>query len=164
MPHDMPNGWEPDPQKTGNWRSMFEQDRGGKPAGAKPSAAQSEMPREQSPDDDELALDPAVYKPWILQRGRSRPVMMLDFRRYEPRSGLWSGWAMAYPHLIGMEYTGDTLLSLDFGKCQVTLKGKGLDDLVRHIQQGSVTAIQEYAQIVWPKKPDAMYISVINKI
>ena len=47
-----------------------------------------------------LALDAPEYKPWVLQRGRGRPAMMLHLRRFEPKSGLWCGWQIAYPHLV----------------------------------------------------------------
>lgn len=164
MPHDTPNGWEPDPQKVGNWRSMFEADRGGKAPGAPAPTTRREIPREQAPDDDASELDPSIYRPWILQRGRSHPAMMLEFRRYEPRSGLWTGWAIAYPLLVGLEYTGDKMLSLDFGTRQIIIQGTGLDELARHIQLGAVVAIQEHAAAVWPIFSEGACITGIRRI
>ena len=163
--HD-PNGWEPDPKKTGNWRAMFEQSRhGGQSPGALPSmVAPAAVPTDAPFDDAALAPDPSIYRPWILQRGGSRPSMMLDFRRYEPRSGLWSGWAIAYPHLVGLEYTGDQMLSLDFSKSQIMIMGTGLDELVRHLQNGSVVSLQEYSHSVWPMHGDGSLIRSIAKL
>lgn len=114
---------------TGNWRDLFEER--GRPAGG--SAA---PPPRVEPDDVELAPDLSVYRPWTLQRGSSRPALMLELRRYEPRSGLWSGWQLAYPTLVAAEYTGDRLLSLDFGTRQFVIEGRGLDELARHLQIG----------------------------
>ncbi|MES1985886.1 MAG: hypothetical protein V4461_13125 [Pseudomonadota bacterium] len=162
---DKPAGWEPDPRAMGNWRAMFDTKRqSGAPHDAPPIPTQADVPSETPPDDEALVLDLSVYRPWIVQRGRSRPALMLDFRRYEPRSGLWSGWAIAYPYLVGMEYTGDTLLSLDFGARQIVIEGKGLDELVRYIQQGSVTAVQEYAPRLWPEQPSRPTIISIRDL
>jgi hypothetical protein len=97
-----------------------------------------------------LALDAPQYKPWVLQRGRGRPAMMLHLRRYEPKSGLWMGWQLAYPHLVATEYVGDTMLSLDFGTRQFVIEGTGLHELNRHLQNGSVMMVQEFAHEAWP--------------
>lgn len=163
--HDQ-TGWEPDPQKMGNWRAMFEQPRhGAQPSGASAStAAPAGMPIDAPLDDPALAPDLSVYRPWILQRGGSRPCLMLDFRRYEPRSGLWSGWAIAYPYLVGMEYTGDRMLSFDFGKTQVMVVGNGLGELVRHIQQGNVIAVHEYAESLWPAPSGGPVVAAIQQV
>ncbi len=138
--------WEPDPQRVGkNWTAMFETPAREQPVPTNPAPAAAE-----TYDDAELAApDRAEYRPWTLQRGRSRPAMLLDFRRFEPKSGQWSGTSIPYPHLAGMEYTGDTLVSLDFGARQVVIEGRGLDELTRHLQQGTVVAIQEYAASFW---------------
>ena len=96
-----------------------------------------------------LALDAPEYKPWALQRGRSRPALMLHMRRHEPKSGLWIGWQLAYPHLIAVEYVGDRMLSLDFGTRQFVIEGRGLDELARHLQTGSVLMVQEFAASKW---------------
>jgi hypothetical protein len=96
-----------------------------------------------------LALDAPEYKPWVLQRGRGRPAMMLHLRRFEPKSGLWCGWQIAYPHLVAVEYTGDRMLSLDFGARQFVIEGNGLHELARHLQSGSVLMVQEFTKGVW---------------
>lgn len=75
-----------------DWRSMFEPQR--------PQRPPMEPEQELGPVEDELSINPTAYRPWILQRVKSRPAALLHLRRYEPRSGLWSGWAMSYPHLI----------------------------------------------------------------
>jgi hypothetical protein len=150
----------------GLWQDMFDPTRrNGVPPGAPPpTMARPETRREEPLDDDAMALDLSVYKPWVLQRGRSRPAMMLDFRTYEPRSGMWSGWAVAYPHLVTLEYVGDRLVSLDFGGRLLVLEGTGLDELVRHIQQGSVVAIQQYTPDLWSSKPTGPSVMSIRQI
>jgi hypothetical protein len=111
-----------------------------------------------------LARDTAEYTPWVLQRGRARPAMMLHLRRFEPKSGLWIGWEIAYPHLIAVEYTGDKMLSLDFGTRQFMLQGHGLDELVARLQQGTVLMVQEYCDNVWPQRPAGGLITSIAKL
>ena len=106
----------------------------------------------------------SVYRPWVLQRGQGRPAMMLDLRRYEPKSGFWSGWAIAYPQLAAVEYVGDKMLSLDFGLRKFVLEGDGLRELTERLQQGAVLAIQEYARDVWPRRPDGPFISTIRRV
>lgn len=162
MPPDTTNGWEPDPRKMGNWRSMFEQDRGGKPAGASPP--HGEPPHKQPLDDDDGAmLDPSIYRPWILQRG-GHPAMLLHLRRYEARSGLWMGWQLAYHTLIAAEYVGERMLSLDFGSRQFMIEGHGLDELARHLQRGSVLALQEYAASIWPAGQAGPAVTAIKRL
>ena len=111
-----------------------------------------------------LARDTTEYAPWVLQRGRARPAMMLHLRRFEPKSGLWNGWQLSYPHLIATEYTGDKMLSLDFGTRQFMLQGLGLDELAARLQQNSVLMIQEYSDKVWPTRPAGGFISSIAKV
>lgn len=130
-----------------------------------------EMPREPLSPDDEideaalaLALDAQEYRPWVLQRGRGRPAMMLHLRRYESKSGLWMGWQLAYPHLIAAEYVGDRMLSLDFGSRQFVIEGTGLDDLVRHLQLGSVLMVQEFAPAVWPFAGRELEVTAIRSV
>jgi hypothetical protein len=116
-------------------------------------------------DDANLAsLNGAEYKPWVLQRGHGRPVMMLHLRRYEPKSGLWCGWQIAYPHLIVAEYTGDKMLSLDFGTRQFMLQGHGLEELSRHLQNGTVLMVQEYCDRIWTNQPAGGVITSIVKL
>lgn len=111
-----------------------------------------------------LALDPTEYRPWILQRGRTRPAMMLHLRRYDPRSRLWQGWQVSYPHLIAVEYTGDTMLSLDFGSRQFVIEGRGLTELSRHLQSGSVMTVTEYTPNIWTVPPVGGVISALRLI
>ena len=115
-------------------------------------------------DDGAPALDLSVYKPWVLQRGRGRPAMLLELRRYEPKSGLWIGWQIAYPHLIAVEYIGDKMLSLDFGTRQFMLEGRGLDQLARHLQQGTVLSVVEYSDRVWGEQPEGGIVQRIVKL
>ena len=115
-------------------------------------------------DEGVPAPDLQVYHPWILQRGRSRPAMFLDLRRFDPKSGLLIGFQMSYPMLMSMEYTGDRLLSLDFGTKQFTIEGVGMIELARHLQQGIVLAVQEYSATVWKAKPSANVVTRIVKM
>ncbi|MFZ5746908.1 MAG: hypothetical protein ACOY45_04535 [Pseudomonadota bacterium] len=144
-----------------HWRDMFEQPRGASPAsGVSPAP----LPPRDDLDDIELASDPSIYRPWILQRGRTRPAMMLHLRRFEIRSGLWTGWAMPYPNLVALEYVGDRMLSLDFGLRQFVIQGAGLDQLVGPLQQGTVLAMHEHAPAVWGQAPAGPYISSIRRV
>lgn len=145
----------------GKWSERFEQ---GRPAIASappisPAAIGSDE-REEEP----LALDLSVYRPWAIQRGRTRPAMLIDLRRYDAKSGMWMGWQLACHHLIAVEYVGDRMLSLDFGTRQFMIEGRGLDELARHLQQGTVLAIQEYAEKVWPAKPAEGAVTRIVKM
>ena len=115
-------------------------------------------------EDEALALDLTEYRPWVLQRGRGRPAMMLDLRRYEPKSGFWTGWAIAYPQLAAVEYVGDKMLSLDFGVRKFVLEGDGLRELTQRLQDGTVVAIQEYCKAVWERRPDGPFISSIRRV
>ena len=126
------NSWEP--QGLGkNWTAMFEQQsRDGKPPGG---SFQTSPPQDDAPEEDTSALDLTDYKPWIIQRVRSRPALMLELRRYEPRSGLWQGWAMPYHGLYAVEYIGERMLSLDFGARPGTRAGKWRDHLFRNISR-----------------------------
>ena len=151
--------WQPDPRKLGNWTSMFEPQ-----AREAPSPPQSPPPVEP-PDEAELAgVDLSAYKPCQLQRGRSRPALMLGLRRFDAKSGLWHSWSMAYPSLYAIDVIGDRMVSLDFGTRQFVLEGRGLDELARHIQSGTVLAIEEYSPHIWPQPTDGVVISKIEKI
>lgn len=139
-----------------DWRSKFEP----RPQGA---SSVPPMPARELAEDEALALDLTEYRPWVLQRGRGRPAMMLDLRRYEPKSGFWTGWAIAYPQLAAVEYVGDRMLSLDFGLRKFVLEGDGLRELTERLQQGAVLAIQEYSQEVWAHRPDGPFVSAIRR-
>lgn len=169
-----------DQQNPKSWQQMFEPKRpaqgrplGGYDDGFDPTQhqARSEMPRPPlTPEEitDEaamaLALDAPEYRPWVLQRGRGRPAMMLHLRRYEPKSGLWCGWQIAYPHLVAVEYTGERMLSLDFGQRQFVIEGTGLDELNRHLQTGSVLMVQEYNGKAWPTRGEGGVITSIVRV
>jgi hypothetical protein len=116
------------------------------------------------PEDEPLALDPGHYRPWVLQRGRSRPAMLLDLRRYEPRSGMWTGWALSYPSLVAAEYVGERMLSLDFGERQFMIEGDGLSDLMAQLQLGTVISVQEYSAAVWPNRPAGPHVTSIRRL
>jgi len=99
-----------------------------------------------------------------LRRGRGRIGFLLDLRRFEPRSGLFQGWQMSYPHLVAIEYTGDQLVSLDFGTRNFIIQGTGLQELIVHLQQGNVQTILEYSQAVWPRPPAGPWVRTIRSI
>ena len=182
---DETNHWRQMFGRDGRAREPERNDGDGNPAGSPPPPAhggyddgyqpQAEGPRGDAstspltPGDVtdaaamSLAEDGPEYRPWVLQRG-TRPVLMLHLRRHDPKSGLWMGWEISYPHLVAVEYTGDKLLSLDFGSRQFMLEGTGLDELARHLQTGSVLMVQEYAPSVWPVQPGAQRISAIRKL
>ncbi len=178
-----------DQHNSPNWRQMFEAKRRERPPGndhtsggaahggyddgfdAAHARANGDMPHPpQTPEDitDEAAMalagDTAEYMPWVLQRGSARPMMMLHLRRFEPKSGLWCGWEIAYPHLIAVEYTGDKMLSLDFGTRQFMLQGHGLDELAARLQQGTVLMVQEYCDRVWPTRGAGGVVNSITLI
>jgi hypothetical protein len=153
-----------------HWRDMLnQQGRGARQMGGE-SSPSALPPSPLTPTqgerevDDDLMLDMAEYRPWVLQRGRSRPAALLDLRWYDTRAGLWLGCAMAYPQLAAAEYIGDRMVSLDFGKRQFILEGEGLAELVRRIQDGSVIRIQEYAAAVWPHRPVGAVIKSIKRV
>lgn len=164
-----------DHNDNSNWRSMFERGRPERPpySGVPPAnvyddghAPSAPLSPEDMTDEAALALahDAAEYRPWVLQRGRGQPPLMLDLRRYDARSGQWIGWQVSYPHLVAVEYTGDKMLSLDFGTRQFVIEGRGLLELPRLIQQGSVLALVEYSQARWPDYADGPRISAIKRI
>ena len=164
MPDSIPNSWEPDPRQVGkNWRDLFrDPQRDGQPPG---DSATPPTARDESPDEVGGAVDLMEYKPWIVQRVRSHPALMLELRRYEPRSGLWSGWIMPYHSMFGLDFTGDRLMSLDFGGTrQFVIEGRSLDVLARHIQSGIVTAIVEYQATVWPQRSSDGVVTAIRRV
>ncbi|MBV8686896.1 MAG: hypothetical protein JOZ90_10990 [Alphaproteobacteria bacterium] len=114
--------------------------------------------------DDGAALSSAEYRPWIVQRGRTQPALLLNQRRYDPRSGLLLGWQASYPYLVAADYVGERMISLDFGTRHFVIKGHGLGELLRHLQQGTVLAIQEYCAQVWPQLPEGPVVTAIKKV
>lgn len=74
------------------------------------------------------------------------------------------GWQIAYPHLIAVEYVGDTVLSLDFGARQFVIEGTGLGELARHLQSGSVLMVQEYAERVWNTEQVSQVVKRLTKV
>jgi hypothetical protein len=158
--------WEPDPKQVGHkWTDMFNPaaPRGGE---ANQRAAAAPPPQESTAPDSAAddAPDDAAYHPWRVQRGRARPVIMLELRQYEARSGLWQGWAMPYAGLYAVEYIGGRMVSLDFGARQFVIEGTGLDKLAQRIQQGEVTTVQEYAAAVWPARPAGAVVNRIRRV
>lgn len=150
-----------------HWRDILnQQGRTGRQVGDDPPSGGLGNPTKPDgqPRDDELELDMSEYRPWILQRGRSRPAALIDLRWYDARAGMWLGCAMAYPQLVSVEYVGERMVSLDFGKRQFVLEGEGLIELVRRIQDGSVVAIQEYAPALWPQRPSGPCITSIKRV
>ena len=143
---------------SGDWRDLFEEGRGRRP----PTAAAQPPPLVE--DGEAGAPDLAQYQPWIVQRGRTRPALLLNLRRYDPKSGLLIGWQASYPHLVGADYIGERMLSLDFGMRQFVIEGVGLGELVRHLQQGTVLAIQEYSAQIWPEHPAGPVVTRISKV
>lgn len=141
---------------SGNWRDKFEQGRNGGSAPPPPPPVEEE--------DIAIAPDLVVYRPWIIQRGRSRPALLLNLRKFDPRSGLLIGWQVSYPYLIAADYVGEKMLSLDFGRRQFVIQGSDLSELVRHLQQGTVLAIQEYSSRVWPQLPPGPVVTAIDKV
>lgn len=139
------------------WQDMFQPHGGGSHPGV-PSSDRSDGL------EDEPGLIPAHYRPWVLQRVKSRPAMMMHLRRFEARSGLWMGWALSYPNLVAAEYTGDRMLSLDFGARQFMVQGVGLDQLIAPLQQGVVIALYEHTTSVWPGASAGPVISSIRRL
>jgi hypothetical protein len=156
-----------DDQNPSNWRGMFEPSRNtGRGIGRDGISAlpPSQLEREELPVDDGLDIDLTDYKPWVLQRGRGRPAMMLHLRRFDPKSGLWIGWQLAYPHLVAVEYVGDKMLSLDFGTRQFMIEGDGLAELARHLQSGSVLMVQEYCAKAWASHGEGGVVKSIIRV
>ncbi|WP_257385040.1 hypothetical protein [Tahibacter caeni] len=143
-----------------NWQEMFEPRRAAMVGQVSTATSASTA----APTDEGVpAPDLKVYHPWILQRGRSHPAMFIDFRRFDPKSGLLMGCQMSYPMLLSIEYTGDKLVSLDFGQRKFMIEGAGLIDLARHLQQGIVLAVQEYSESIWNTKPEANRVTRIAR-
>ncbi|MES2988717.1 MAG: hypothetical protein V4808_12490 [Pseudomonadota bacterium] len=139
-----------------NWQDMF----GGShrdPLGGMPPPIERE-------EDEPPVIDPTDYRPWHVQRVRSRPSMMLHLRRFEQRSDMWVGWALSYPSLLAVEYTGDQFVTLDFGSRHFVVEGIGLGALVAQLQSGSVLSLQEYSQVIWPMKPAGSIIRSIKRV
>ena len=155
--------WEPDPAKLGNnWQALFEQRRSG---GSPPPTASAEPAATEAFDDVEFpSIDPAEYKPWLLQRGRSRGLMMLALRWFDAKAGLWHGSALAYPSLYAVDSIGSRLVSLDFGLRQFVIEGSGLDELTRQLQQGNVVKIVEFASAIWPAQAEGAIVTGIRRV
>ncbi|MDR0779733.1 MAG: hypothetical protein LBF16_03435 [Pseudomonadales bacterium] len=156
--------WEPDPKQVGHkWTDMFNP---AAPHNGEARAAAEPPPKESAAHDGaaDESPDAATYRPWLAQRGRARPVLMLGLRRFEARSGMWQGWAMPYAGLYAVEYLGGGTVSLDFGARQFVIEGSGLDELALRIQQGEVTCVQEYAAAVWPTLPAGAVVRRIRRV
>lgn len=142
-----------------NWQDMFEPRRPESPAVPTPQEVVQDPADETAP-----APDPRAYHPWIVQRGRGRPALLLDFRQFEPKSGLLIGCQMPYHHLAGIEYLGDRMVTLDFGLRHFVIEGVGLSELTRHLQQGTVLAIQEYSERIWAQASLGPRVTRIVKV
>jgi len=141
------------------WRGMFDQQRpAGRSVGGPPP-----IEHDEPPYGDERGIDLSEYQPWVLQRGRSRPALMIDLRTFDAKSGFWIGWAVAYPQLAAVEYVGERMLSLDFGLRKFVLEGDGLGELTKRLQEGIVLAIQEYAPAVWAHRPAGAIVTAIRR-
>jgi hypothetical protein len=145
-----------------NWQEMLEPRR---PAPAAASSADGAAVAEADPIEETApAPDPRAYHPWLIQRGRTRPALLLDFRRFDAKSGLLIGCQMPYLHLAGIEYIGDRMVTLDFGPRQFVIEGIGLSDLTRYLQQGTVLAIQEFSERTWPQGTEGSKVTRIVKV
>ncbi len=111
-----------------------------------------------------MAPGQVPYRPWVVQRGRTRPALLLNLRKFDPRSGLLVGWQASYPYLVSADYFGERMLSLDFGRRQFVIEGTDLSELLRHLQQGTVLAVQEYSAKVWPMQPETPIVTAIRMI
>lgn len=145
-----------------SWQEMLEPRR---PAPAATPSANSAAVAEAEPADETAPPpDPKAYQPWLLQRGRTRPALLLDFRRFDPKSGLLIGCQMPLMHLAAIDYIGDRMVTLDFGPRQFVIEGVGLSDLIRHLQQGTVLAIQEFSERTWPQGAQGSMVTRIVKV
>jgi hypothetical protein len=50
---------------------------------------------------------------------------------------------------LTIDYIGDKMVSLDFGKRQFVLEGEGLAELPMWLQQGLVLTVQEFSSTIW---------------
>jgi hypothetical protein len=100
-----------------NGQDMFEPRRPESPAAITPQGIADDPIDEAAP-----APDPRNYQPWIIQRGRWRPALLLDFRQFEPRGGMLTGCQMPYHHLAGIDDLGDGMVSLDYGVLQFVIR------------------------------------------
>lgn len=143
------------------WQDAFRLKGGG--SETPPPFPPSAMPET---DDDDLAEvpDPSSYRPWIVQRGRGRPAMFLDLRKFDPRTGDIIGSQVSYPSLIAIDYLGDHLVSLDFGHRHYVIEGTGLGELARRLQQGAVLAIQEFSGRIWQQPASSPIVTKIEKV
>lgn len=143
------------------WQDAFRPKGGG--SETPPPFPPSAMPEA---DEDDLAEvpDPSSYRPWIVQRGRGRPAMFLDLRKFDPRTGDIIGSQVSYPSLIAIDYLGDHLVSLDFGHRHYVIEGTGLGELARRLQQGAVLAIQEFSGRIWQQPASGPIVTKIEKV
>lgn len=125
------------------WQEMYERKAPPAPVGGARVGGTDDVPHQLDPE-------PTEYRPWVLQRGSGRPAMLLDLRRFEPKTGTLTGSLVSYPQLMAVDYWGDRVVTLDFGSRHYVIEGTGLGDLPRWLQQGAVLAIQEYSARIWP--------------
>jgi hypothetical protein len=75
-----------------------------------------------------------------------------------------SGSQISYPHLVAVEYTGDTMVSLDFEHCHCD-QGRRAFTTGAGLRMGSVLALLrgKYSARVWPTKPAGPIITTIER-
>ena len=129
---------------------------------AEPTAATQEEPDNF---DAVPGFDPAEYKAFIVQRGRSRPAMFIDLRSIDARSGVLQGAMLSYPQLVAVDYVDDHTILLDFGVRQVRIEGAGLSELIQRLHSGSVSVVQVYSAKIWgDKEPQGPIVRLITHL
>lgn len=131
---------------SGKWEDDFYKRR--------PASTQPVESREEAQDEfDELpGVDPTSYKPFFVQRGRSRPAMFLDLRCFDARSGALKGTMLSYPQLVAIDYVDDHTILLDFGMRHVRIEGDGLAELIARLHSGNVSVIQAWSPKIWGER------------
>ncbi|RYM05713.1 hypothetical protein [Sphingobium cupriresistens] len=155
------NPWNPAKQLGTQWQERLFGEGAGPSTGPTRTPA---PPDDAALEDDVIAPDLRNYRPWIIQRGRSRSATMLGLRRFDPRGGHWLGFGLPYHGLFAVEYVGDKMVSLDFGMRQFVIEGRGLDELAQRIKQGSIATILEYAPAIWPDSPQGAIVTSIRRV
>jgi hypothetical protein len=141
------------------WGDMF--------AKQAPDAPESPSIKEEAQDDFDLlpGVDPKLYRAFIVQRGRSRQGLFLDFRSFDERSGALKGTMLSYPQLVAIDYVDDHTILLDFGMRHVRIEGEQLAELIARLHTGQVSVLQAYSEKIWgPKPPLGPFIRSITHL